>query len=229
VSSNGYEKDKKDLDVYAFKRKDLNNWSSWTGPWKIVDANSEFDDWGYKETSGRDAYVASVTPLGFKPSQGGKSGDGGIFETNFRPGYDLHGLQTASLNAEHETNIYLLKLTNKPSFIVNDVYFEFNSYLIDKSFVKYLELIVDQIKLNPSNKIEINGYTDDQGNNKYNLDLSLKRAEQVRDFLRSSGINNLINLHGFGAENPIIPNTTSENRKRNRRVEIFLIDNHAGK
>lgn len=109
LSSNGYVKGKSDLDVYAFKRKDRNSWKDWEGPFEIKDANSPYDDWGYKETIKGDAYLASATPLGFKPTQRGRSGDGGIFQTNYRSGYEVYGLQISSLNAGFETNIFVLK------------------------------------------------------------------------------------------------------------------------
>lgn len=222
LSSNGYSKGKRDLDVYAFKRKDRNAWKDWEGPFEIKDANSSNDDWGYKETLDGEAYVASASPLGFKPTQGGRSGDGGIFQTNYRPGYEVFGLQVSSLNAEFETNIYVLKNTNRPAFVINDVFFEFDSFLINKNFGKYLDLIIDQIKLNNSSIVEINGHTDNIGQRDYNQNLSLKRALEIKKYLHSKGISNSIITHGFGDDKPILPNTTAENRKRNRRVEIFL-------
>lgn len=109
LSSNGYVKGKSDLDVYAFKRKDRNSWKEWEGPFEIKDANSSYDDWGYKETITGDAYLASVSPLGYKPTNRGQSSDGGIFQTNYRAGYEVYGLQVSSLNAGFETNIFVLK------------------------------------------------------------------------------------------------------------------------
>jgi outer membrane protein OmpA-like peptidoglycan-associated protein len=222
LSSNGYLKGKHDLDVYAFKRKNLNSWNEWEGPFEIKDANSDYDDWGYKETINGDAYLASASPLGFKPTQGGRAGDGVIFQTNFRPGYEVYGLQVSSLNAEYETNIFVLKNNNKPTFVVNDVFFEFDSFLINKSFGKYLDLIIDQIKLNNSSIVEINGHTDNIGQSGYNQELSLKRALEIKKYLLSKGLNNSIVTQGFGDGKPILPNTSVENRKRNRRVEIYL-------
>ena len=222
VSSNGHEKGKNDLNVYAFKRKDINNWTDWDGPYVIKDANTIYDDWGYKEINNGDAFLASATPLGFKPTQGGASGDGGIRETNYRPGYELHGLQVASLNSEFETNIYVLKKQNTPAFVVNDVFFDFDSYLIKKSFEKYLDLITDQINQNKKAIVVINGHTDNLGKKIYNNELSFKRADEIKKFLISNGIKNIIEIKGLGDANPIAPNNNDENRRKNRRVEIYL-------
>ena len=224
VSSNGYVKNKNDLNVYAFKRTDLNNWTDWQGPFEIKDANTANDDWGYKELKNGDAYIASAHPLGFKPTQGGKSGDGGIRETNFRPGYEIHGLQIAALNSEFETNIFLLKKTSNPTFVINDVFFDFDSYALKKSFEKHLDLIIDQIKQNPTSTIEINGHTDNVGKKEYNEELSIKRADAIKSYFLSKGVKNQIQINGYGDRNPLAPNTNNVNRKKNRRVEIYLKD-----
>lgn len=222
ISSNGFVKGKTDLDVYAFKRKDKNNWTKWDGPFSITDANTLNDDWGYKEYNDGGAYIASTTKLGFKQTQGGNAGDGGLRETNYRPGYELHGLQVASLNSQFETNVYLLQNSNLPSFVINDVFFDFDSYTIKSSFEKYLLLIVDQIKQNNTAIIEINGHTDDVGKKEYNQQLAMKRADAVSMFLIQNGVKNSVKTNSLGASNPMYPNTTSENRKKNRRIELFI-------
>jgi outer membrane protein OmpA-like peptidoglycan-associated protein len=222
LSSNGYVKGKTDLDVYAFKRTDRDNWSNWNGPYEVTDANTLNDDWGYKEYNDGVAYLASTTILGFKPTQGGVAGDGGVRETNYRTGYELHGLQVAALNSEYETNIYMLKNPSLPTLVINDVFFDFDSYSVESSFEKYLLLIVDQIKQNNTATIEINGYTDDVGKKEYNQQLSLKRADAISLFLTQNGVKNTIKTNGLGSSKPMYPNTTSENRKKNRRVELFI-------
>lgn len=222
ISSNGYVDGKKDLDVYAFRRKSLSDWTSWEGPFRVDDASTPFDDWGYKETDNGEAFVASAHKLSFKPTQGGSAGDAGIFETNYRPGYDVFGLQAAALNNEFETNIYHLQNQSLPSFIVGDVFFGFNSSRIKRSFEKYLLFLTDQIALNKSAIVEICGHTDNVGESAYNLELSLNRAVAIKDFFTSNGVINKIVTKGFGDKKPSFPNTTSENRSRNRRVEIYL-------
>jgi outer membrane protein OmpA-like peptidoglycan-associated protein len=222
LSSNGYVEGKLDLDVYAFKRKSTNDWTNWDGPFEVEDANTSNDDWGYKETLSGDAFVASVNKLNFKPTQGGAAGDGGIRETNYRPGYEVHGLQIAALNNAFVTNIYHLQNDGKPSFTLNDLFFDFDSHAIKNSFEMYLILLADQINQNKEIEIEINGHTDNKGKEEYNRVLSLKRANAIKLFLVSNGVTNHIVTSGFGASQPAFPNTTVENRSKNRRVEIFF-------
>lgn len=71
--------------------------------------------------------------------------------------------------------------------------------------------------------ISIEGYTDDIGDDDYNLELSKKRAESVYNYLiQNEIVAERLNFNGFGKSNPIVPNTSPENRALNRRVEIVL-------
>jgi outer membrane protein OmpA-like peptidoglycan-associated protein len=222
ISSNGYEHARTDLNVYAFKRKNNKTWTEWEGPYAIKDANTAHDDWGYKETLNGDAYLASSIPLGFRPTQGGKGGDAGFRETNYRQGYYVHGLQIASLDSGYETNIYVLKKLNSPVFILNDVFFAFNSDVVNNKYEKYLDIMADLIDLNKDSIIEIHGHTDSQGNDEYNRLLSLERANAIKRYLVARGITNDVVTKGFGDSKPTKPNSSSSNRAMNRRVEIFI-------
>jgi len=71
--------------------------------------------------------------------------------------------------------------------------------------------------------LTVNGYTDDRGELSINERLSRKRAEFVRDYLVGNGISTKkMTATGFGPNNPISTNDTSEGRALNRRVEITL-------
>jgi len=72
-------------------------------------------------------------------------------------------------------------------------------------------------------KITVEGYTDSRGSNDMNQDLSQRRAESVRDYLVSHGVNaNQIKAQGFGKSNPVASNASAEGRANNRRVEIII-------
>ena len=222
VSSNGQVGTRSDLNVYAFKRLDKNNWTDWQGPIEISDANSDDDDWGYKETKIGNAYIARAIPLGFKPTQGGSAGDGGIRETNFRTGYEIVGQQVASLNSENTTDIYFLKKSTEPVFNLPDVFFDFNSAKLKPSMLAVIDRLIDLIKQNKNYSIEVKGYTDDIGTDDYNLNLSQKRADALKEYLLQNNISNTIIAIGFGKRNPKFK---SDNLKsKNRRVEIHFIN-----
>jgi outer membrane protein OmpA-like peptidoglycan-associated protein len=72
-------------------------------------------------------------------------------------------------------------------------------------------------------KIVVDGYTDSQGAAAYNMDLSQRRAQSVRDYLVTRGIaSDRVTAQGFGLTSPIADNATAEGRANNRRVEIVV-------
>ncbi|MCH8320259.1 MAG: OmpA family protein [Acidobacteria bacterium] len=73
--------------------------------------------------------------------------------------------------------------------------------------------------------IYVYGHTDDIGSEEYNLDLSERRAQTVRDYLVKNGIApETITSKGFGKSRPIVPGTSAAARADNRRVEIGIVD-----
>ena len=104
--------------------------------------------------------------------------------------------------------------------------FDFNKWKIKKIYYPELSKIAKILKANYKLKIEIDGYTDNIGNKKYNLELSKKRAESVKDILvKTYGISSRrIKIKGFGEAYPLVPNTTHTNKAINRRVEIVAVN-----
>jgi outer membrane protein OmpA-like peptidoglycan-associated protein len=73
--------------------------------------------------------------------------------------------------------------------------------------------------------IAVYGYTDDIGTPTYNLQLSQRRAEAVRDFLVQTGIPaTIVSTKGFGKADPRVPGDSEQARAANRRVEIGIVD-----
>jgi outer membrane protein OmpA-like peptidoglycan-associated protein len=73
--------------------------------------------------------------------------------------------------------------------------------------------------------IAIYGYTDDIGTQAYNVQLSQRRAEAVRDFFTQAGISpTIMSTKGFGKSDPRMPGNSEQARAANRRVEIAIVD-----
>ncbi|HEU5450386.1 MAG TPA: OmpA family protein [Terriglobales bacterium] len=73
--------------------------------------------------------------------------------------------------------------------------------------------------------IAVYGYTDDVGTQAYNLQLSQRRAQAVRDFLVQAGISaTVMSTKGFGKSDPRVPGDSEQARAANRRVEIAIVD-----
>ena len=71
--------------------------------------------------------------------------------------------------------------------------------------------------------VVVEGYSDSKGSTEYNMKLSLRRAETVRNYLVTLGVDkNRIVVVGKGASEPIATNDTREGRAQNRRVAIVI-------
>ena len=75
-------------------------------------------------------------------------------------------------------------------------------------------------------RVSIEGHTDNQGSDRYNQDLSDRRAASVRRYLIAQGVEpQRLKSRGFGESRPIEDNRTEEGRAANRRVEFLIIGN----
>ena len=90
-----------------------------------------------------------------------------------------------------------------------------------KEVVDKLAIILQQY---PTIKAEIAGHTDSDGSAEFNLKLSQARVETVKGRLIARGIHaNRLTAKGYGEAKPLVPNTTDENKQKNRRVEINIL------
>jgi outer membrane protein OmpA-like peptidoglycan-associated protein len=105
---------------------------------------------------------------------------------------------------------------------VYGIYFDFNSDRIRAESEPILEEIADVLRRNPEWTLGIRGHTDSVGGDAYNLDLSRRRTEAVRQALvQRFGISAAqLTTAGYGAAAPKDTNDTPEGRARNRRVEL---------
>lgn len=106
----------------------------------------------------------------------------------------------------------------------NLIYFGLSGSNIDPASKDRLNEMTEVMKANPNMRIKILGYSCNLGSDESNKELSLKRADKVKEFFLSKGIPaGRLELEGMGSANPIAPNDTEENRQRNRRVEVEII------
>jgi outer membrane protein OmpA-like peptidoglycan-associated protein len=101
--------------------------------------------------------------------------------------------------------------------------FAFNSAKINPGDETRLSDTVAILQKHPDVKVVCNGYTDSVGSQAYNLKLGQRRADAVREYLVSQGIDaSRIRTDSFGKENPVATNDTPEGRAENRRVEVVV-------
>jgi len=103
------------------------------------------------------------------------------------------------------------------------VLFETNRAQLMASAIARLTEVANALQSVEGRRITIMGFTDNVGADQYNLDLSQRRAESVRDFLVSHGVSReLVTSEGRGKADPVASNASSEGRANNRRVEIVV-------
>ena len=101
------------------------------------------------------------------------------------------------------------------------VLFDFNKSTLQSASDPVLQQILDLLKKNPTQKIEVQGHTDNVGADAYNQTLSEARAKAIVTWLTQHGIaGDRLTAKGFGKTRPIADNATDTGRAKNRRVEI---------
>jgi len=100
--------------------------------------------------------------------------------------------------------------------------FPTNSSRLTRSASYKVGKVGEILRQYPQTIIETAGYTDSRGGFDYNMKLSRERAKSVADRLYASGIQNHSYVTGCSLQNPLAPNTSSQNMALNRRVEVYL-------
>ncbi|MGZ5218961.1 MAG: OmpA family protein [Chitinophagaceae bacterium] len=117
------------------------------------------------------------------------------------------------------------KLISEGNFSTTGILFDINSATIKASSYATLRDISATLKENGAVKVKIIGHTDSNGDNAANLELSKKRAQAVKAALtKEFDIDeSRMETDGMGETKPVAPNTTTEGKARNRRVEFIKL------
>nr|WP_320189965.1 OmpA family protein [uncultured Desulfobacter sp.] len=106
-------------------------------------------------------------------------------------------------------------------WVLDNVLFDFDKAVIKPETFAQLDAVYEILEKNPAMSVELQGHTDNIGSKKYNMDLSLRRANAVANYLVDKGIaRNRLATTGFGFDKPVALNSTDFGRSLNRRVEI---------
>lgn len=104
--------------------------------------------------------------------------------------------------------------------------FNLNSYELQAATKANLDELAKTLNKYDDTDILIEGHTDSSGEDAYNLTLSNKRADAVKDYLKSKGVKaGRIDTKGYGESQPLESNDTEAGRARNRRVEVAIVAN----
>ena len=98
--------------------------------------------------------------------------------------------------------------------------------LFDVDYETELKSFIDFLKKYPNVQVEIAGHTDSDADEKHNQKLSQNRAEEIKRYMISKGIEpKRISTIGYGETVPKYPNDSPENKALNRRIEAKIVGN----
>ena len=151
------------------------------------------------------------------------------------PGY-FTAVAEVNVRAREEAQARMLlnKRPTQPNVIVagkeiklkKQVHFQHDSAEILPDSQGIVEELAELMSKRPDIKnVEVQGHTDDTGTAPYNLRLSQSRAQAVVDAISSHGVDaSRMTAKGYGQEKPLVPNTTEQNRAKNRRVQVMITE-----
>jgi outer membrane protein OmpA-like peptidoglycan-associated protein len=123
-----------------------------------------------------------------------------------------------------QLSIPLFPIEMEAVFQLRNIYFDFNSDKLRPESVPELERLLRLLQQNPNIRIRFSGHTDNIGGDKYNQQLSERRARAVYNWLRERGIHPIqMEYIGYGKTRPIASNATEEGRSLNRRIEMEVV------
>ena len=106
---------------------------------------------------------------------------------------------------------------------IGDINFTINQSSVQSRFYPVLNETANLLKSMPGSSIVIAGHTDITGDESFNQQLALKRANSIKNYLTRRGIeSNRIEVVSFGETKPKFLNTTAAGRALNRRVEVYI-------
>ena len=144
-----------------------------------------------------------------------------------RKGYlfysNVFNLADKPSDSTYEKNIALQPVELNATVRMKNIQFATKSFQLEPVSMIELNKLIQLMNDNPSVKIQVNGYTDNVGNDVDNVKLSESRSKAVVDFLISKGIDaKRMTWKGFGETQSIADNTTEEGRALNRRTEFVI-------
>lgn len=145
-----------------------------------------------------------------------------IFEFNldddFRP-------EPIEIEIPTDEDYYASLIDRGEPIVLKDIYFEFDSAELAEDSEDGINVILNFLNDNPDVNVILEGHTDDVGNEDYNMALSERRAENVKNALIDRGVSaERIKAKGCGSTQPLLPNKLNDELKfLNRRVTMTVV------
>ena len=212
---------------------------------KVISKNEiEFEDamFGNKKNSGRSYWCLLKGKLTYNEETGYLSGNftspdcrseiGKI--TLYRSKYQMSKTDTVSLYHSWFNNFvndlsrgwkaYYVREAEMKNFEFKPVYFDHDKDILKPEFHEFLQQMVKIVQSHSDLRIKIIGHTDSNGSDEYNIDLSKRRADVIKNYLISLGIKaDKVVIEFRGEKDPAVSNSTPEGKRLNRRVDFEFI------
>jgi len=147
-----------------------------------------------------------------------------VGQTNYKE--EQYGVYISNIKAATGLPDTRHKLIEEGKFSTTGILFDLNSATIKAESYAVVKEIATVLKENPSIKIKIIGHTSSDGDDKANMELSIKRAAAVKDMLVAEFAIDAgtIETAGKGETQPVGDNKTKEGKAQNRRVEFIKVN-----
>jgi outer membrane protein OmpA-like peptidoglycan-associated protein len=134
-------------------------------------------------------------------------------------------VEDTTLEQPKTVNLEVKEIKVGHEYEIDDIYFTTNSFELNEDARKIIDEFFEFLSENENIEVEIQGHTDNIGQNEANLTLSHNRAQSVYQYLIDRGIDaNRLSYQGYGESKPVASNETWSGRAKNRRT-VFLIKN----
>ncbi|MBL0182394.1 MAG: OmpA family protein [Chitinophagaceae bacterium] len=147
-----------------------------------------------------------------------------------RKGYLFYS-DNFSMLGNNSDSVFIVDIPLQPieagaTIVLKNIFFDTKKFDLKPESTGELDKLVMLLNDNPKLKIQIDGHTDNVGQDKDNLLLSNNRAKAVVGYLLNKGINiQRLSYKGFGAGKPVADNATEKGKSLNRRTELSVISN----
>jgi outer membrane protein OmpA-like peptidoglycan-associated protein len=133
------------------------------------------------------------------------------------------GIKRLSVQGSYDKSLFT-ELDTVGSVTFLNIEFATGSADIQPASARDLDEMAVSLLAHPNTVMEIRGHTDDKGSAQTNEKLSLLRADAVARALQQRGVpSSRLRTRGFGSSQPLVPNTSEENRAKNRRTEFVIV------
>ncbi len=122
-------------------------------------------------------------------------------------------------------DLKLVPIIVEVTIVMNNIFFDFDRDVLKPESMPELNRITEFLTKNENIKISISGHSDSSGPEEYNMGLSQRRAQSVRNYFTSNGVDpGRIDVKFYGESQPIDTNGTIEGQRKNRRVVFTIVE-----